>query len=82
MRFLHKKKNHFHFLLLSTHPTNFMLYQTIKRKTRQDVYTINDPLGQTQIPANSDHYSHLKFVLSRKILKSPDGRPDRYHVLK
>ena len=23
---------------------------------------INDPLSQTQIPASSYHYSHLKFV--------------------
>ena len=37
---------------------------------------INDPLGQTHSPANSDHYSRLKFVLFCEILKSGDGRTD------
>ena len=31
---------------------------------------INDPLGQTHNPANSDHYSNLKIILFCAILKS------------
>ena len=34
----------------------------------------NDPLGQTHSPASSDHYSHLKIVMSCEILKSVDGQ--------
>ena len=37
---------------------------------------INDPLGQTNSPAGSDHCSHLKVVLFCEILKSGDGRTD------
>ena len=36
---------------------------------------INDPLGQTYISADN-HYSHLKIVLFRLILKSGDVRTD------
>ena len=34
------------------------------------LYDINDPLGQTNSPASSDHCSHLKIVLFCRILKS------------
>ena len=37
---------------------------------------INDPFGQNHSPASSDNYSHLKFVLFRKILKRKNGRED------
>ena len=46
------------------------------------MYAINDPLGQTYSPSNSDHYSRLKVVLFYKILKCEDGRTDRQHVRK
>ena len=45
--------------------TNVLTRQGLRRKknkcNKTDVN--NDPLGQTHSPANSDHYSHLKFVL-------------------
>ena len=46
------------------------------------MYAINDPLGQTHSPASSDHYSHLKFVLFREILKSWEERTYRHHIWK
>ena len=42
----------------------------------QDMYVINDPLGQTHSPVSRDHNSHLKVVLFCEILKSRDGRTD------
>ena len=33
---------------------------------------INDPLGQTNSPASSDHYFHLKIVVFCMILKNGD----------
>ena len=35
---------------------------------------VNDPLGQTHIPASSGHYFQLKLVMFCAILKSGDGR--------
>ena len=43
---------------------------------RQDICVINDPLGQTQSPASSDHYFYLKLGLLWEIFKSGDGRMD------
>ena len=43
---------------------------------QQDMYAINDPLGQTHSPASSDHYSGLKVALFCEILKNVDGRTD------
>ena len=43
----------------------------------QDKCAINDPLGQTHIHANNDHYSSLNFVLFCESLKIGDGRTDR-----
>ena len=43
---------------------------------------MNDPLGQTQSPASSDRYFHLKAVLFGEIMKSGDGRTDGQHVRK
>ena len=43
---------------------------------------INDPPGQTQSPASSDHFSHFKFLLVFEIFKSGDGQKDRQHVQK
>ena len=43
---------------------------------KQDMCAINDPQGQTDSPASSDHCSHLKVVLFCEIFKSEDGRTD------
>ena len=42
---------------------------------------INDPLGDTNSPASSDHYYHLRVVWFREILKSGDGRTDSQTTL-
>ena len=54
-------------------------YSALSLKTRilnkQYMYAINDPLGQTHRPANSDHYSHLIFVLREfEKWRRTDGR--------
>ena len=41
------------------------------------MYAINDPLGRTNSPASSDHYSDLRVVLFCEISKSGNGRKDR-----
>ena len=37
---------------------------------------INDPLGQTHSPTNSDHYFHTTFVLFCDFLKNREGRTE------
>ena len=46
------------------------------RSDRQGICVINDPLGQTQSPTSSDHYSDLTFGLVCEILKK-DDLPDK-----
>ena len=58
-----------------------IIISTRAREKKQDLCTINDPLGQTQSPASSDIYCQLKVVLFWKIFKS-DGRTDRQNVRK
>ena len=57
------------FLSISAWLLPYILYKTI--------HTINDPLGQTHSPANSDHYSNsLESCFVFEILKSGEIRTD------
>ena len=47
---------------------------TPNTKLTRHVCAINDPLGQTHSPTNSDHYFYLKFVLICEVLISGDGQ--------
>ena len=81
-------KRYFPGFIISSHwPTRFRHWVIIifthglrssvrlsRKKPRQNIYAINDPLGQTHSPASSNHYSHLQVALFWKMRTK--GRTD------
>ena len=60
-----------------------------ENKKAQDMFAINDPLGQTHKPASSDHYAHLKLASLCEIWDNSDhyrlwlwvGRVDQFNLV-
>ena len=57
--------------------STFLYISAQLQKKSQDMFVINDPLGQTHCSTSSDTYFHVTFVLFWDILKSAARRSDK-----